>query len=54
MLTANTNNQTTYSAAPKGLALSAIEKIDALIGTGSVISDREKNAAKLFQVLRRI
>ena len=44
MLTANTNNQTTYSAAPKGLALSAIEKIDALIGTGSVISDREKNA----------
>jgi len=44
MLTANTNNQSTYSAAPKGLALSAIEKIDALIGTGSVISDREKNA----------
>ena len=44
MLTANTNNQSTFSAAPKGLSLSAIEKIDALIGNGCVISDREKNA----------
>jgi len=44
MLTGNTNNQTTYSAAPKGLALTAIEKIEGLTGNGSVISDREKNA----------
>ena len=44
MLTANTNNQSTFSAAPKGLALSAIEKLEALIESGSVISDREKCA----------
>ena len=44
MLTANTNNQSTFSAAPKGLALSAIEKLEGLIESGSVISDREANA----------
>ena len=46
MLTANTNNQTEFSGADKGLALNVITKLDALLENNGVLSDRSENAKK--------